>query len=873
MKIKNFIINNKEYFIITGLILFINLIVFVATGLFPFGNKSISRGDMTSQICANSELVFDFFEGKSSLFYTTKTGFGENIFAYLTYFIISPFSFVLFLGGRGNVIYAINFVFVLKLLVVGIVICWFIKKHFKNLSPLLVIVFSLAYVFSGYLLLHFLFITWVDFVIYMPFLFVAFEKLLKDNKMIYLAIVMALFIYTCFALGSFTFFYLFIIYGLYIFFCVPKDKKALITGKVICAFLVAIGLSLWLLIPSFLQYLNAGRNVGLFNYINYGNFWGWEKATKIATLFTELISIFLAICYLIKCDKKDSFNKFVFCIVVMILINVIVDESIYAMVGGSAYGLCMRFGFISSFTFVFLACKYVNEIAPQHFKIQIQPANKNIKRECTIFIIAMVFVLALMIVFMYIAYNIINTAFADNFVYPVHLLAYLPIVVLTLVLLIIVYRNFIKNSLNKKFLITSFVILFSIITIFNYVLCVVPRVQDYKTEYYSNVLSVVQTHDRIKTTNGLYYNEFPLLHNKSTIFTFSSLMNNKILTLFDDLDLPYGTNVIFDSYTNVLSDTIFNNKYILSSFEIKRNYYKEIYNDGDTYLYENLLCKEGFVINEFHTSDNVIQTHQNLFESLGGQGELLTKVEPNITYENCEIINNTLTISKNNSVGKVFINYNCAPNEVLGVRLKTDNRRFFANEDFTITALPNEKLYELYEYEYGKYCLEFETDITFECFEFYVFDIQKLNDVVVNNTADVNINYSKNKFIVNANMTEAGTLMIPFIAIDGYSVTINGEKADFSNKLSTLMTFDLQSGENEIIIEFSNPYTKYIWIGALIGIVVVIIGLLISKYYSKFNQKFQNGVLIAYYVFAGLMIAYFFVFTTFVCILKLIGIL
>ena len=463
-------------------------------------------------------------------------------------------------------------------------------------------------------------------------------------------------------------------------------------------------------------------------------------------------------------------------------------------------------------------------------------------------------ILTLLLLCMYIAYNTIDTAFADNFVYPAHLLAYLPIVVLTLVLLIIIYRSFIKNFLNKKFLTTSFVIVFSIFTIFNYVLCVVPRVQDYKTEYYSNVLSVVDENDRIKTTNGLYYNEYPLLHNKSTIFTFSSLMNNKILTLFDDLDLPYGTNVIFDSYTNVLSDTIFNNKYILSSFEIKRDYYKEIYNDGDTYLYENLLRKEGFVIEEFYTSDNVIQTHQNLFESLGGEGELLTKVEPIITYEDCELIDNTLTINKNSSLGKIFIDYNCAPNEILSVRLKTKNRGFFINEDFTITALPNEKLYELYDYEKGKYCLELENNITLECFEFYVFDIQKLNDVVVNNTADVNIDYSKNKFIVNANMTESGTLMIPFIAIDGYSVTINGEKADFSNKLSTLMTFDLQSGEN-------------------IGIVVVIIGLLISKYYSKFNQKFQNGVLIAYYVFAGLMIAYFFVFTTFVSILKLIGIL
>lgn len=873
MKIKNFIINNKEYFIIVGLILFINLIVFVATGLFPFGNKSISRGDMTSQICANSELVFDFFEGKSSLFYTTKTGFGENIFAYLTYFIISPFSFVLFLGGRGNVIYAINFVFVLKLLVVGIVICWFIKKHFKNLSPLLVIVFSLAYVFSGYLLLHFLFITWVDFVIYMPFLFVAFEKLLKDNKMIYLAIAMTLFIYTCFALGSFTFFYLFIIYGLYILFCVPKEKKALITGKVICAFLVAIGLSLWLLLPSFIQYLNAGRNVGIFDYIYNGYFLGWEKTTKIATLCTELISIFLAICYLIKCDKKDNFNKFVICIIVMTLINVIIDESIYAMVGGSAYGLCMRFGFISSFLFVYLACKYVNETTLKDSNSSISETNKSSKGKYAIFIIAMSLILTLLLLCMYIAYNTIDTAFADNFVYPAHLLAYLPIVVLTLVLLIIIYRSFIKNFLNKKFLTTSFVIVFSIFTIFNYVLCVVPRVQDYKTEYYSNVLSVVDENDRIKTTNGLYYNEYPLLHNKSTIFTFSSLMNNKILTLFDDLDLPYGTNVIFDSYTNVLSDTIFNNKYILSSFEIKRDYYKEIYNDGDTYLYENLLCKEGFVIKEFHKADNVIQTCQNLFESLGGEGELLTKVEPIVTYEDCELIDNNLTINKNSSLGKIFIDYNCAPNEILGVKLKTSNRGFFINEDFTITALPNEKLYELYEYEEGKYCLEFETDITLECFEFYVFDIQKLNDVVVNNTADVNIDYSKNKFIVNANMVESGTLMIPFIAIDGYSVTINGEKADFSNKLSTLMTFDLQSGENEIIIEFSNPYTKYIWIGALIGIVVVIIGLLISKYYSKFNQKFQNGVLIAYYVFAGLMIAYFFVFTTFVSILKLIGIL
>ena len=873
MKIKEFFAKNKEYFIILGLILFINLIIFVVTGLFPFGNKSIARGDMASQICTNSELVFDFFEGKSSLFYTIKTGFGENIFAYLTYFIISPFSFILFLGGRGNVIYAINFMFVLKLIVIGIVICWFIKKHFKNLSPLFIIIFSLAYVFSGYLLLHFLFITWLDFVIYMPFLFVAFEKLLKDNKMIYLAIVMTLFVYTCFALGSFTFFYLFIIYGLYIFFCVPKDRKALITGKVICAFLVAIGLSLWLLIPSFIQYLNAGRNVGLFSYINNGEFWGWEKSSKIATILLESISVFFSIIYLIKCDKKDNFNKFVFCIIVMTLINVIVDESIYAMVGGSAYGLCMRFGFISSFLFVYLACKYVNETTLKDSNSSISEINKSSKGKYAIFIIAMSLILTLLLLCMYIAYNTIDTAFADSFVYPIHTLVYLPITVLVIALLIIIYNNLIKNFLNKKFLITSFVLVFSIFTLFNYVLCVVPEVKDYKTDYYNNVLSAVQTYDRIKTTNGLAYNEYPLLNGKSTIFTFSSLMNNKIVKLFEDFDLPYGTNIIIDSYTNVLSDALFNNKYILSQFEIKRSYYKEIFNDGENYLYENLLCRDGFAIKEFHTSDNVIQTQQNLFESLGGQGDLLKKVEPIITLEGCELEDNTFVLSKNSQIGKIFIDYNCLPNEILGVRLRTNQREYVINEDFNITTSPNDRLYELYEYEYGKYCLEFETDITFECFEFYVFDIQKLNDVVVNNNADVDINYSKNKFVVNVSMLESGTLMIPFVTIDGYSVTINGQSAEFSNKFSTLMTFDLESGENEIIIEFSNPYTKYIWIGALIGIFVVVAGLLISKYYSKINQKFQNGILITYYVCTGLMIAYFFVFTTFVSILKLIGIL
>ena len=87
-KIKNFFVKKDAYLIIAGFFIVFALVGSAIMGVFPFGTKTTSTFDAWHQVCPLYNLVFDFFEGKSSLFYTNSMAGGINTFGVLTYYVI-----------------------------------------------------------------------------------------------------------------------------------------------------------------------------------------------------------------------------------------------------------------------------------------------------------------------------------------------------------------------------------------------------------------------------------------------------------------------------------------------------------------------------------------------------------------------------------------------------------------------------------------------------------------------------------------------------------------------------------------------------------------------------------------------------------------
>ena len=142
-KLKNFLKRKDVYLLIAGFFVIFTLIGSAIMGVFPFGTKTTATYDAWHQVCPLYNLVFDFFEGKSSLFYTNSMSGGINTFGVLTYYIISPFSVFFLIFGRGGVYHAYTLVLVLKLITIGIVACFFIRKTFPKVNKVYQVILSI----------------------------------------------------------------------------------------------------------------------------------------------------------------------------------------------------------------------------------------------------------------------------------------------------------------------------------------------------------------------------------------------------------------------------------------------------------------------------------------------------------------------------------------------------------------------------------------------------------------------------------------------------------------------------------------------------------------------------------------------------------
>lgn len=346
---------------------FISLVFAVAlkvNGIFPFGKSVMSSYDMLAQVAPFIEHFFDVIDGKSSLFYSFSIAGGADVFGTLAYCCISPFTFVFLLFGKGNVYYGTSIVLPLKIICIGISAYVYLRKRFKNLSPLLRIALSLSYAFCGYLYVSNTYINWVDILIYVPVLAWGFRKLVKTGQKSTFIVGLCLIIYTCFSIACFS---LLIIYPLAIAYCyivVPKAERRKTIVDLVLALCLAVAFSLPVLIPALYAYLVSGRSSGLFNGL-FGELKPDPLYYKISYIFTDGLTLFFTFAYLVKNGVKRPIDRFLLLAALITLMPILCDECCIVLNFGSYNSYAMRFGFLNGFYFLFVAAKFLNGFATE----------------------------------------------------------------------------------------------------------------------------------------------------------------------------------------------------------------------------------------------------------------------------------------------------------------------------------------------------------------------------------------------------------------------------------------------------------------------------------------------------------------------------
>lgn len=382
-KADGFFERNYAMFFAPIVVLFLYICALWRYDVYPFGDTFTAASyDLSAQICPFIEHIFDVLNGKSTLTYSYAVAGGADVTGTFLYFFISPFSFLFLIFGEGRVAHASSVVMMCKLAVISVAGAWFAKKLFKNIPDYLCIAVGVTYTYCGYTFVANTYINWLDFLIYLPFCAGAFRHFVKTGKFLPFSVLMAACIYTCFSIACFSMFTVFPVLIAYGLLCVEKEDRKTFLAKLSLAFVVAVLLALPVLLPAFMATSNSARTGGLLDNLWYGYKdtdagFVFDKKTfldklekssyaKITYILTDSIFIVLTLVWFFRKGLKDKFAKFMLVAGILTLLPVLVDESMLLLNMGSYYSYALRFGFLNALFFLGGACLCIENICFKH---------------------------------------------------------------------------------------------------------------------------------------------------------------------------------------------------------------------------------------------------------------------------------------------------------------------------------------------------------------------------------------------------------------------------------------------------------------------------------------------------------------------------
>ncbi len=173
----------------------IMLILFVACGIFPFGDRSFLYMDMYHQYMPFFSEFMEKVKAGENLYYSWNVGVGSNFLALYVYYLASPLHWLAFLFPQAHLLEFMSYLVIVKIGLCGMAFCYYLRKHF-NTRSVTTIPFSVFYALSGFIAAYNWNIMWLDCIWLFPLILWGVERLVQDGKPIMYCMTLALSILT-----------------------------------------------------------------------------------------------------------------------------------------------------------------------------------------------------------------------------------------------------------------------------------------------------------------------------------------------------------------------------------------------------------------------------------------------------------------------------------------------------------------------------------------------------------------------------------------------------------------------------------------------------------------------------------------------------
>ena len=364
--------------VITAILL---MIVYMIKHIYPFGIYTIDYYDMGQQIAAFYFHIFDFLHGEKSLFYDPYTALSVNMAMSTSGCShLSVFNLFFLFVKRNMLLESLSFFLMLKMMLMSLTMNIYIRNRFK-LSTFYEVIFSVFYAFSGYVLLLYMTIQWLDIAVLFPILMLFLHKLLSKGETCGYIVFLTMSIIISYYLSVMVLIYIVLMVGTALL-CdklFKNDQGA--EGKLyenyhliklLISTVISIMLSMFILLPQMFQTLISAR----FNNENEGGilnmYYGIVSTVKPAYTtrwWALLLSSFAfsIIAYGLIKYRKEKKTIFLAVMACFIMLSEFIVEGVNLFWHfGSYVQYPIRNGFIIVFTIIVVALVFVQKMEAEN---------------------------------------------------------------------------------------------------------------------------------------------------------------------------------------------------------------------------------------------------------------------------------------------------------------------------------------------------------------------------------------------------------------------------------------------------------------------------------------------------------------------------
>ena len=327
------------------------LFTFKANGLYPFGGDTISWGDMDQQVIPLMSNLKDVLMGKEGFFFSFSNACGMNFFGVFFFYLSSPFSLLVVFVDKTEIASFMNVIVLLKMCTIaGTASAYFYHKHPDR--PIQNVALSVLYAFSGYVMMYYQNVIWLDCVYLFPLLLWGLERLKDGKRTLFIGVL------TAYMAVSYYIGYMVVIFLLlYAFVYLLLEKNKRFAGDFCLSCFVAALLSAVVWLPSLAQFLSSGRTESIVDSLRNSSMF-----SKYQTAFPTIFSILFLFPFVFSAKRKENADTNLrFYLAVLTLIPVVIEPINKMWQTGNYMCFPTRYAFITIFLCLSLA---LDSLAP-----------------------------------------------------------------------------------------------------------------------------------------------------------------------------------------------------------------------------------------------------------------------------------------------------------------------------------------------------------------------------------------------------------------------------------------------------------------------------------------------------------------------------